>query len=399
MSFFVRPVASLLKLTLQLALVSRRIVASIVMGNWKMAGIWSRTFALLLHDDLLKVVVAFWRRVGFQPMLDRGIRRVLVVKLDRLGDVVNLTPSLEAIWRQCPDAEIDIVGERNSLGVLAGDPRIHQQFEYRSSLYFGGLANPLGPKKIRLMWSLFWRRYDLLVVSRGTFSFCFLALFGRAVATHFVSGEWVVKRNLRMLEPIWGPQPLFPTSLPTSVEVKPRDTPYVVIHAGASSLTKAWPADRYAELADLIWERLQLAVTFVGTPNERWLLDQVRETCRNDHEVRTDMNPANLVSYIRNARGVVGNDSGVSHIAGAVGIPLVVIWGPTELQVNRPYCKDDKLRILYHEMPCRVPCDEHRCHIEDHLSCLTRTSVASVLQALSEIIGQRSGRQDVPSSA
>lgn len=122
---------------------------------------------------------------------------------------------------------------------------------------------------------------------------------------------------------------------PTDLLLEPPrvDTPAppgaVVIHPGAASGARRWPAHRFAAVA--AWASRFGPVVITGSEHEQTLADDVRRGAALPHEVnlagRTD--PLELAAVVAGARLVVSNDTGLAHLASAYQRPSVVLFGPT----------------------------------------------------------------------
>jgi len=95
---------------------------------------------------------------------------------------------------------------------------------------------------------------------------------------------------------------------------------FAVIHPFSGSARKNWPLERYQELA----KRLSLDVQWCAGPEEEL-----------DHAVRAE-NLWDLACWLRSARVYIGNDSGITHLAAAVGTPVVAVFGPTDPELWAP---------------------------------------------------------------
>src|SRR5262249_39678196 len=128
----------------------------------------------------------------------------LIIKLDRIGDMVTTTPVFDALHALFPRARLDLVAHPSPLSLLEGDGRIAERIPYKSWLYHSLPILPPGPKTWFLVSKLLRRRYPLVVYLRGTWSFLLLGTRARLAAAKFVEGEPVIRRYLRALEPLGG---------------------------------------------------------------------------------------------------------------------------------------------------------------------------------------------------
>jgi len=143
---------------------------------------------------------------------------------------------------------------------------------------------------------------------------------------------------------------------------------YAVLVPGTRWQTKIWPADHFARLADLIHERLGLAVVLIGSAAEVELCRQVQQhACSNLVNLAGDTALPELVGLIRRAKVMVCNDSGPMHLAAAVRCPLVALFGPTNPARTGPHTP--AARVVRRSLPCS-PCYlrrlrdcpyQHRC--------------------------------------
>ena len=165
------------------------------------------------------------------------------------------------------------------------------------------------------------------------------------------------------------------------------DEPYVVLHPGASVPARAWPAERYAALANTLVER-GWRVVITGGRGERNLTARVARPPRSavvDLGGETDL--ADLAEVVASAQAVVVGNTGPAHLAAAVGTPVVSLFAPTVPAVRwRPWRVPHVL--VYEDVPC-ADCRARVCPVEGH-PCMSAISVADVLEACRELIGDRS---------
>ncbi len=348
----------------------------------------------------MALIKAVQSAVRLWPVPGPGVDRILIVKLDRIGDMVTTTPVFDALRARFPQARLDIVGHPSALALLDGDPRIGERFVYRSWLYHPAGLFPPRLREWLLVFKLLRRRYPLVVYLRGSYPFLLLGATSRMATIKFVVAEPVIDRYLRAVEELIGPVPYvaprlhvdpaaarFAADLLAAADRRPG--PRVVIHAAASAATKVWPAERFAALADHLADRFGANVVFLAGPGEQAGLDAIARRARHAHAYHCTLRLPQVVAVIAAGDLFVGNDSGLSHIAAAVGTRLVVLWGPANLSMARPKAGPADCTILYHDLPCRDRCREFQCHNPEPLECLMRTQVADVVEAAGRLRGGR----------
>ncbi len=149
---------------------------------------------------------------------------------------------------------------------------------------------------------------------------------------------------------------------------------FVVVAPGAAyGRAKQWPPERFAELAARLWRERTLATVVVGAGGDAAASVELRAALRGveggraasealvDLVGRTDL--ATLAAVLAGARAVVANDSGAMHLAGAVGAPVVAVFGATNEHHTAPLparADQPPPRIVSHDVWCR-PCMLREC--------------------------------------
>jgi heptosyltransferase-2 len=156
----------------------------------------------------------------------------------------------------------------------------------------------------------------------------------------------------------------------------------VALNPGATnSRAKRWLPERFAATADQLSERDDFATIIVGTPGDRDVASAVAQHMRAkvaDLTGRTTL--AELKAVLACTALVISNDTGTAHVAAALGVPTVTIFGPTEHFATRPLA--EHAAVVRHNVECS-PCMLRDCPI-DH-RCMTRVEVADVYAAAHNI--------------
>lgn len=173
---------------------------------------------------------------------------------------------------------------------------------------------------------------------------------------------------LRLAWPAWGHGP-----------------PYACLHAGAQLASRRWPVERFAGVAQALHD-MGLAVVLTGTAAERPLVDRLSALLQTRGVPHVDLAGATtlwtLGSLLRNARVLVCNDTGVSHVAAALGTPSVVVscgsdaarWAPADTARHR---------VLAAPAACR-PCAHADCPVGH--GCALALGVADVVHTLHDLL-------------
>jgi ADP-heptose:LPS heptosyltransferase len=167
-----------------------------------------------------------------------------------------------------------------------------------------------------------------------------------------------------------------------------REENLIIMHPGAGSPRKRWPAENFIQVATII-RRMNLAeVVFVVGPAESDLAPLVNAWSNGCFRVHEVCDLSQLMALVRQARCFVGNDSGVTHLAAFMGTPTVVIFGPSSPKRWSPVGRATK--VLRGAADC-APCFEMDAVSCKDTQCLNEVSVDRVLDAVREITLVRGG--------
>ena len=162
--------------------------------------------------------------------------------------------------------------------------------------------------------------------------------------------------------------------------------PIVGLFPGAEwGASKRWPWRRFADLAtELRRGHPGLRQLIVAGPAEVWLAVRVHEESGHLHPVvGPDLDLAMLAAVLAHLDLLVTNDSGPMHLAAALGVPTVALFGPTDPRRTAP--AGEGHRVLYRDLWCS-PCFRRRCPLLHH-GCLAGIGVAEVAAAVERALG------------
>jgi heptosyltransferase III len=153
----------------------------------------------------------------------------------------------------------------------------------------------------------------------------------------------------------------------------------IIIHPGAGSHRKRWPADRFAALGAALMQRGHQVVLIEG-PADAEVVAKVQEHVGSRFPVLRDLDTRRLAAALAEARCFVGNDSGVTHLAGAVGAPTLALFGPTD---HASWAPLGNARVLRR---CRTQAVwQGQIMVCDDPGCMEAISIGDVLSALASL--------------
>jgi len=322
--------------------------------------------------------------------------RILVVAPAWVGDMVMAESLFQSLHRQYPDAVLDVLAPRWTLPLLRFMPEVS-----------GGIALPLGhgelglAERYRIGRDLRARSYDLALVLPGSLKSALVPFFagigirrgfGGALRRLLLS-EALAKPRLPQVETFLALSPpalsrndgevLEPRLIVTDEQradalaalgLQAPEVPLLAIARGAEyGPAKRWPARHFATLAAA--KRAQgWQVWVFGSPGDR---DAAAEIPADQNLAgRTSLDQA--VALLSLADTVVSNDSGLMHVAAALGRPQVALFGPSDPVRTGPH--NAKAQVLRLGIECS-PCNKRICPLGHH-RCLEDLIPAQVLALL-----------------
>ena len=364
------------------------------------------------------------------------VERVLVVRLDEIGDAVMTTALLRELRANLPHAWITLVVKPGVQDLFALCPHVNEVLGYN-----GWSTTLMG--ELRCWWDGFllvrrqlWpRRFDLAIVPRWDVDYykaTFIAYISGATwragysegvihhkqrlnsgydrfLTHPVmdgSVKHEVDRGLEMLRrlggtvreeglELWtGPEDdRFAAELLASHSVRP-DELLVALGPGAGAARRTWPLARFVELASWLRSEYHARIVVFGGQGEEQLRDELRRGVGDAViEVVGRTTLRQTVALLRHCRLFVGNDSGPKHMAAAAGVPVVEIcchpvsgWDLHATSPKRFGAWGVQCTILQPESP-RPPCTDGCESGEAH--CINGVNVGRVKEAVARLLEDR----------
>jgi heptosyltransferase-2 len=171
------------------------------------------------------------------------------------------------------------------------------------------------------------------------------------------------------------------------VGVRPQAKRVALAPGAAYGSAKCWPAERFAAVADALIDEFGADVILFGASSELEICRQIANRMHHRPVILAGQTSiGELPALFSRCSLFVGNDSGAMHVAAAVGVPVVAIFGSTDPQGTAPVTSQKKL--VQHRVACS-PCFLRECPI-DH-RCMLRVPVQDVRDAAVQSLGQVRG--------
>ena len=345
-------------------------------------------------DRMVERTLAVYEECLTQP-------RILIWKLSALGDVILSTPSLRAVRKQYPAAHLTLIVGRSAYEVVARCPYLNDMVIYDAKGKDRGIRGHL-----RLLRRLRARRFDLsidLQNNRKTHGLAWAAGIPVRIGYRRKFG-WMLNRGVRLprvvlaplahqhyllthggLSPdgdrleLW-PDPSDESAALRLLHITDRSTrrQVVGVHPGGSGRwnTKRWDVERWAQVCDALAQR-QIQVVVTGGAEERALGAALCALTKVPPQLVIGQTTLmELACLIKRCDLFMAHDSSSLHVAAAMGVPTIALFGPTDPKRHLPPVFRGE--VIKKDLWCS-PCYSAKCRTVTH-ACMKRISVEEVLQ-------------------
>ena len=348
-----------------------------------------------------------------------SVNRVLVVRLRSIGDTVLATPSLVALKRFIPHAEIDILVEDWVAPLLEGHDAVDQIVTTGKSF----------ADKLKTARELRRRKYDVVFNLHGGststflsyatgakhrigydgYRYSFLYTDRLSSSSDFWKQEFThsAEQQLALLGFVGVPVDDRPRS---SLAVVPRALvsvterltaatrsrretktetrafmpfQYALFHPTAAFATKQWHSENFGRVAAHL-AGLNIATVAVAAKNETDVLEKLEAVSKVPILTFNDFTLPEITALASKAKLFVGNDSGIAHIAAAVGTPTVVIFGSSNRNHWYPWTNAPN-EMVFNEFACQ-PCPGYECKEFGDAKCIKGVSIEQVTAAIGRVL-------------
>ncbi|MDP8266121.1 MAG: glycosyltransferase family 9 protein [Candidatus Aceula meridiana] len=341
----------------------------------------------------------------------REFKNILVVRTDRIGDVVLTTPAIEALRKAYPKARITILVNPETKDIVVGNPFLDEVLVYdqhgkdkgffgfwhfvfvlrrhkfdlainyhlknrtNAMLFHAGIKPRIGFKNKKLNFFLTQYPDPRTDGTKHEAQYCLELLKYIGVEFHDLnlcvgidpeSEEWADKLFLQK-------------------KIGPNDKVFA-IHPGASCISKRWPPERFAEVIEELDKKYPAKIILIGAGDNQLIAREVlASTNVSVIDLTGQTSISQSVSILKRSSLLISNDSGPVHLAVGVHTSVVSILGRNQPGLSqtrwRPLGKKDI--VLHNNIGCKV-CLAHECKI--NFKCLRSISVSNVLAATDEIL-------------
>lgn len=336
-----------------------------------------------------------------------AIKKVLLVRLRRIGDVVMTTPAIMALRKGLPSAHISYVIETPYRDLIEGNPYVDRVIV---------LPRPMSTKNfMNIVRAIRKERFDAAIDFHGGPTASLLTLFSGArkkigyrikyksfvydiklprgrTAGHLHS----VENHINLVKALGIRVPAFPPLfLPEPLESEKKkihdffsanhigESRVVVLHIGAGNEFREWGIDNWAKFVSILSKKQDLNIVMIGAPEETGIAGQILEGQPSSVlSLVGKLKLRELKELIARASLYVGPDSGPMHIAASTATPIVAYFGPNLSAYNSPW--QARSIIIEKDLSCR-PCNQRRC-ISGDFRCMQTITPEEVYAACTRFL-------------
>ncbi|HCY18569.1 MAG TPA: hypothetical protein DHU69_02140 [Deltaproteobacteria bacterium] len=354
-----------------------------------------------------------------------SVEKILVIQTAKIGDLICSTPVFRAIKRKYPDANLSVMVNQVTRELLEYNQYVNEIIPVETRFYkgFAGKVrlarlfrrgrysiaislNPNIPFTLAMFWALIPVRISIMPDPRlkpaGTsfvgITYKMASRFCTYLERH-IRGRLVAETNLKMLEAIG----IKSNNLSKEVYKSPiadvkvknllsgRDGNLIGIAVSSGNKMKELGAEKIVALAEKLITEFNAHVVLIGSSSDSETAGKIITMATQKEKIIDSVGCfrlSELPALLEKLSLFIGVDTGVTYIADALGVPLIDIAGPSDMEDQRPTGKNSYI-LQKKELGC-VPCSHafdapYECRY-GHRECITRISVKEVFGLASQIM-------------
>jgi ADP-heptose:LPS heptosyltransferase len=339
--------------------------------------------------------------VADRSKLDQSqVRRILVIKLRAIGDVLLSTVVLPNLRAAYPDAHISFLTDSPARGVVEGRDDIDRAI----------IFHPKHDNILRLFVQLYRERFDLaidLFCNPRSAQMCFATRAPIRVGYPFRGRAWAytthvnqrsgevhnTEFNLDALRHMGIPIVDQRVTMPVSAAdfawaddmlepLRATGRRVLAVNPSGTWATKRWPLEKFASLCDVLVREDGVLPVLVWGPGEESDVQRIRSLMHEEAVIAPPSTLTQLAALLARCDAMISNDAGPMHIGAATGIPVLGIFGPTNPLLQGPF--NARSSWVRHEtLPC-IACNRTSCDIGT--ICMTELGVDAVAHAYRTLV-------------
>jgi len=342
-------------------------------------------------------IFLFGNFIKYRKERPSKIHTILIIRPGGIGDAVLLAPALNALKRELPDLKIDILCEKRNAGIFSLLKNIHRTYLYDRGTDF-----------VRVLRN----KYDVVIDTEQWHRLSAIAAYltgtpvrigfdtneRSALFTHkilYSHDDYEVSSYFHLIQPLIRNVPEFNTYEPfleashdssfQGLSVPPQEKNRIIsIFPGASVHERRWGGDRFGEVARMLNDK-GYRIVILGTHAERRDADTIKHAAENALDLTGKTSLSDIASILKRSRLLLTADSGLMHIAYAVGTPTVSLFGAGREKKWAP--TGNRHIVLNKHLACS-PCTKfgYTPPCKKGVECLNAITAEEVFSAIEHIL-------------
>ena len=337
-------------------------------------------------------------------------RAILVLRFSSIGDIVQLTSPLKSLRYRFPETRIDVITLDDYAELLLDHPDINRiihiprEMKYQELKEMGkmlaakgydliiDLHNVIRSQIIRRQFKYIkkivykkprWKRFKLIELKKNHFPNVF-------------SQRWLYHQCLDKILDNEYPVPKSKLVIQKNEQIEIKyflkkeglTGSYITLVPGAAWPQKTWLVNHYKELVNLIINKLGLSIIIIGSANDRICSALAKNKSTQILDLHGKLDIRKSLAIISLGEMTIGSDTGMVHASEALGVPVAMIMGPTNVQTGGGISLDSSV-VIEKDIWCR-PCSQNgkRPCYRSHQYCMTEISTEDVHRAVLGVLAR-----------
>ena len=355
-------------------------------------------FLKLLDKTVGKVFVGFFPASEKSIIVPEKIRKILFIRPGGIGDLVLLFPAISALAEFFPGAEIDLLCEKRNAGIAKRTKSVKNIYLYDRGLdIFKCMRNEYDV----VIDTEQWHRLSAVTayLTGAPIRIGYATNERKKLFTHplpYSHDEYEVYSFFHLIEPLAGKTPSFdpdmpfletPEGFPPGLSFLPQEkrNKLVAVFPGATVRERKWENSKFGRVAEELINK-GYAVVILGSVADKRDAEAIRRRAGGCIDLTGKTTLEEAASVLKACKALLTSDSGLMHVAYAVGTPTVSLFGSG---IEKKWAPRGKRHIAINKGPGCSPCTRFgytpRC--PRNVECLSSIKVPEVVEGLGKILG------------
>jgi lipopolysaccharide heptosyltransferase II len=337
-----------------------------------------------------------------------NIKKILIIRLRFLGDILISTPVLRAIKEKYPEVHLSYLTEEIGVDILKNNPYVDNIIVFEKNKFQNLPLHKSLFDYIKFFKRLWDEKFDIVIDFFGNprsalFTYISGAKYrlgiNHKIRKHFYNilcnkteaGTSAVDFYLSFLKKLSievTNKSLFLSLSPDEIECRENfykenfknNNLVIGLFVGGTHQSKIWQLENFARLSDRLICEYDFNVIIFGGPKEKDKISLIKQKVKEQAVFVSDVSVRELSAIISGCSVFITNDTGPMHIGVALGVPTIALFGPGEPDVWFPYLDNKKNFLIHNKLPC-WPCHPEGYHCSEY-SCIKMISVDDVIKTI-----------------